>query len=175
MVYQQNFIFQIEHSITDLLKGRQTYCHEGVDRAGSDGRRCWTMAGRMTGQTKHAQRRAKAETAPARAAAGAARKSAPARKAVAKAPAKKSAGVKKAAARKKSATAKTTRAGAKRAQRAKKTETEVQFLAEQNAALKAELEQARARIADLEALNRDVINRIDWVIDSLQTVVEDKR
>ncbi len=49
------------------------------------------------------------------------------------------------------------------------------MLAEQNAALKAELAQAKARIVELEALNADVINRIDWVIDSLQTVIEDKR
>ena len=39
------------------------------------------------------------------------------------------------------------------------------MLAEQNAALKAELAQAKARIVELEALNADVINRIDWVIE----------
>ena len=32
-----------------------------------------------------------------------------------------------------------------------------------------------ASIAQLEALQVDVINRIDWVIDSLQTVLEEKR
>ena len=49
------------------------------------------------------------------------------------------------------------------------------MLAEQNAALRGELEHAKARIAQLEALQVDVINRIDWVIDSLQTVLEEKR
>ncbi|MFT5511155.1 MAG: hypothetical protein ACI89J_004255 [Hyphomicrobiaceae bacterium] len=39
---------------------------------------------------------------------------------------------------------------------------------EQNEALRAELEQAQARIAELEELNKNVVNRIDWVIDSLQ-------
>jgi hypothetical protein len=52
---------------------------------------------------------------------------------------------------------------------------ELEMLAEQNAALRAELEHAKARIAQLEALQVDVINRIDWVIDSLQTVLEEKR
>jgi hypothetical protein len=51
---------------------------------------------------------------------------------------------------------------------------ELEMLAEQNAALRAELEHAKARIAQLEALQVDVINRIDWVIDSLQTVLEEK-
>ena len=52
---------------------------------------------------------------------------------------------------------------------------ELEMLVEQNAALRAELEHAKARIAQLEALQVDVINRIDWVIDSLQTVLEEKR
>ncbi|MGD8481148.1 MAG: hypothetical protein PVI61_13595 [Methyloceanibacter sp.] len=52
---------------------------------------------------------------------------------------------------------------------------EHEMLAEQNAALREELEHAKARIAQLEALHEDVTNRIDWVIDSLQTVLEDKR
>mgnify|MGYP001814103212 CR=1 FL=1 len=53
--------------------------------------------------------------------------------------------------------------------------SELEMLAEQNAALREELEHAKARIAELEALHEDVINRIDWVIDSLQTALEDKR
>lgn len=47
-----------------------------------------------------------------------------------------------------------------------------EFLLDQNEALKAELEQAHARIAELEELNRNVANRIDWVIDSLQGELE---
>lgn len=53
--------------------------------------------------------------------------------------------------------------------------SENQMLAEQNAALRAELELSNARIARLEALHADVVDRIDWVIDSLQTVLEEKR
>ena len=53
--------------------------------------------------------------------------------------------------------------------------SELEMLAEQNAALREELEHAKARIAQLEALHEDVINRIDWVVDSLQTALEDKR
>ena len=53
--------------------------------------------------------------------------------------------------------------------------SELEMLAEQNAALREELEHAKARIAELEALHEDVINRIDWVIDTLQTALEDKR
>ena len=48
------------------------------------------------------------------------------------------------------------------------TGMESEMLLEQNAALRAELEQAQARIAELEELNKNVVNRIDWVIDSLQ-------
>ena len=38
--------------------------------------------------------------------------------------------------------------------------------------LRAELEAARQRIGVLEAQRRQAIDRIDWVIDSLQHVVE---
>lgn len=38
--------------------------------------------------------------------------------------------------------------------------------------LKAELEAARAQIAVLEESRSQVVNRIDWVIDSLQTLAE---
>ncbi|HUS98570.1 MAG TPA: hypothetical protein VMX97_17730 [Hyphomicrobiaceae bacterium] len=34
--------------------------------------------------------------------------------------------------------------------------------------LRSELEQAKARIAELEKLHEDAVNRIDWVIDSLR-------
>lgn len=40
--------------------------------------------------------------------------------------------------------------------------------------LEAELAAARARIAELEKLNEEAVNRIDWIIDSLQTVLSEK-
>jgi hypothetical protein len=45
-------------------------------------------------------------------------------------------------------------------------------LAADNAALKAELEQARARIAELERRQAEILNRIDWAIDSLHNLRE---
>ena len=39
-------------------------------------------------------------------------------------------------------------------------------------ALRAELEAARQRIAALEAQRNQAVDRIDWVIDSLQHVIE---
>lgn len=41
-----------------------------------------------------------------------------------------------------------------------------------NAALKAELEQARARITELERRQAEILNRIDWAIDSLHNLRE---
>jgi uncharacterized coiled-coil DUF342 family protein len=38
--------------------------------------------------------------------------------------------------------------------------------------LKAELTEARERISRLEASRTEVVNRIDWVIDSLHNVLE---
>jgi chromosome segregation ATPase len=38
--------------------------------------------------------------------------------------------------------------------------------------LRAELEAARARIAALEEAREEVVNRIDWVIDSLHNLVD---
>jgi hypothetical protein len=43
-------------------------------------------------------------------------------------------------------------------------------LGEENARLKAELAQAKERIADLELKQAEIINRIDWVIDSLHNL-----
>ena len=40
----------------------------------------------------------------------------------------------------------------------------------ENARLKAELVEARERIADLELKQTEIINRIDWVIDSLHNL-----
>lgn len=45
-------------------------------------------------------------------------------------------------------------------------------LAAENAALKAELETARARIAELERRQAETLNRIDWAIDSLHNLRE---
>jgi len=45
------------------------------------------------------------------------------------------------------------------------------MLKEQNEALGAELEQAQQRIRELEDLNKAVVNRIDWVVDSLQDLL----
>lgn len=49
---------------------------------------------------------------------------------------------------------------------------ETELLIEQNQSLRDELEQANARIKHLEELNKNVVNRIDWVIDSLQSVLK---
>jgi hypothetical protein len=43
-------------------------------------------------------------------------------------------------------------------------------LGDENARLKAELAQAKERIADLEVKQAEIINRIDWVIDSLHNL-----
>ena len=53
--------------------------------------------------------------------------------------------------------------------------TDKQLLADQNKSLRAELEQAKARILKLEEANRNVLDRIDWVIDSLHSAIEAKR
>ena len=38
--------------------------------------------------------------------------------------------------------------------------------------LQTKLKAAQARILELEKLNEDSVNRIDWVIDSLQTALD---
>jgi seryl-tRNA synthetase len=43
-------------------------------------------------------------------------------------------------------------------------------LGAENARLKAELAQAKERITDLELKQNEIINRIDWVIDSLHNL-----
>lgn len=45
---------------------------------------------------------------------------------------------------------------------------------DQVARLEAELAAARKRIAELESMHDDAVNRIDWVIDSLQTLIADQ-
>lgn len=46
--------------------------------------------------------------------------------------------------------------------------------AERDAAL-AELASARAQIAELEAARNKVVDRIDWVVDSLKGIIEAER
>jgi hypothetical protein len=43
-------------------------------------------------------------------------------------------------------------------------------LSAENAQLKADLASAQERIADLELKQAEIINRIDWVIDSLHNL-----
>ena len=50
--------------------------------------------------------------------------------------------------------------------------SELDALTDQNRLLRAELKRAQARIKHLEELNKNVVNRIDWVIDSLQSVLK---
>lgn len=133
------------------------------------------MAARATGRPRQSasqrpaekQKRAPAKTTSA--------KTKPAKKA---APAKKTATAKKGAPPRKSPANKAV-ARSTRSQPRKKTVTPAdnataEMLREQNEALRAELEQAHARIQQLEELNRNVVNRIDWVIDSLQSALAAK-
>jgi uncharacterized coiled-coil DUF342 family protein len=48
--------------------------------------------------------------------------------------------------------------------------TDVRALEAERDQLRAELEAARARIAELERVREQVLNRIDWVIDSLHSL-----
>ena len=93
----------------------------------------------------------------------------------------KVAGAKKSAPRKASAkSAKTkTKAPAKSAKKHSAVQSKIpadamatDMLVEQNEALRSELEHAQARIVQLEELNKNVVNRIDWVIDSLQSALK---
>lgn len=45
-------------------------------------------------------------------------------------------------------------------------------LQQENAGLKQELERAKARIAELEQRQAEILNRIDWAIDSLHNLRE---
>jgi predicted RNase H-like nuclease (RuvC/YqgF family) len=51
-------------------------------------------------------------------------------------------------------------------------EARAKALERERDSLRAELEAARAHIAMLEESRSQVVNRIDWVIDSLQTLAE---
>ena len=47
-------------------------------------------------------------------------------------------------------------------------------LAEQNAKLTTELTAAHERIAELERKHSEIVNRIDWVIDSLHNLTDER-
>lgn len=49
---------------------------------------------------------------------------------------------------------------------------QVREMARQRDQLAADLDAARRRIQELERLNEHVVNRIDWVLDSLHNLVE---
>ena len=53
-------------------------------------------------------------------------------------------------------------------------ETSVRDLKRERDSLTTELAAAKAEIATLDAARRAAIDRIDWVIDSLQAVLQDK-
>lgn len=48
----------------------------------------------------------------------------------------------------------------------------VTALERERAQLKKELAQARARIAELEKARQEVLDRLDWAIDSLQSLLQ---
>ncbi len=52
-------------------------------------------------------------------------------------------------------------------------EQRIAALEKERAELRAELAAAQARIRSLEQAREQVLNRIDWVIDSLQSLTED--
>lgn len=52
-------------------------------------------------------------------------------------------------------------------------ESKISVLSAERDKLNADLKAARERIAELEAAHQDAANRIDWVIDSLHSLVEE--
>ena len=67
-------------------------------------------------------------------------------------------------------------APAKKSPAAKKPRTAApDDAAQDTSALRAELEQAKKRIAELEKLNADVADRLEWVIDSLRDLINPRR
>ena len=53
-------------------------------------------------------------------------------------------------------------------------ETKVMGLQQERDALASELETVRAKMRQLEEAQTDAVNRIDWVIDSLHNILEEK-
>ncbi len=56
----------------------------------------------------------------------------------------------------------------------KRLESRIKSLQVERDALNGELKAAQERIAEMEAAHKDAVNRIDWVIDSLHNIVEEK-
>lgn len=54
----------------------------------------------------------------------------------------------------------------------KQLESEARALKKQRDELRHELMAAKQRIAELQAINEDAVNRIDWVLDSLHSLLE---
>ena len=52
-------------------------------------------------------------------------------------------------------------------------EARIQALEAERDRLMAELKAAQTRIADLERTREQVVNRIDWVIDSLHSLIDE--
>lgn len=63
--------------------------------------------------------------------------------------------------------------GRKAEQSRRSPSQEISRLEQERDALKAELEAAKARIAELERSRELIVNRIDWVIDSLHNLTEE--
>ena len=53
-----------------------------------------------------------------------------------------------------------------------KIEEDIQALRAERNDLRAELAAAKQRISQLEAINEEAVNRIDWVLDSLHSLLE---
>lgn len=51
-------------------------------------------------------------------------------------------------------------------------ERDIQALRDERDNLRGELAAAKQRISELEAINEDAVNRIDWVLDSLHSLLE---
>lgn len=56
----------------------------------------------------------------------------------------------------------------------KQLESEARALKEERDELRGELMAAKQRIAELQAINEDAVNRIDWVLDSLHSLLESR-
>ena len=65
-------------------------------------------------------------------------------------------------------------ASAKLATAVEKLEAKFKVMQKERDSLKDELAAATRRIKELEASQTDAVNRIDWVIDSLHNLLEDK-
>jgi uncharacterized spore protein YtfJ len=79
------------------------------------------------------------------------------------------------AARAKAKQSKSSSSGARRtASTTAKKPTAAALLRERDALIR-QLKAAEHRISELEEINKEAVNRIDWVIDSLQSVMAENR